>query len=153
MTIAADRKDYTTFLEGIPAFSSCSRSELEEFAHHSVVTLRSAAGEVLSSALDQGYNLYVLVSGTALLHADDGVAVRMEPGDYFGKCPARCHHMTPSVVATSDVELLVINTHEAARFGQASAAQHAQVKSSRHITFPSLSRRTPARPGMASLHV
>jgi CRP-like cAMP-binding protein len=141
MTIAADRKSDTSFLEGLPAFASCTRGELEEFVTHGVVKLHCMAGEELSSSTDQEQNLYVLAAGSALLHAGDGVAVALEPGDYFGHSPERRRHMTPTVVAVSNVEVLVINTHEAARIGHTPAAGRSRVKGDHQIKFPSLSRR------------
>ena len=150
MTIAADRKDYTSFLEGLPAFSSCTRSELEEFATHGVVKLHCMAGEELSSSSDQEQNLYVLATGSALLHAGDGVAVALQPGDYFGKT-SRCHHLTPSVVAVSNVEMLIVNAREAARLGQATRADRSHVKGDRQIKFPSLARRSSSHGRIGAL--
>jgi hypothetical protein len=49
--------------------------------------------------------------------------------------------MTPTVVAVSNVEVLVINTHEAARIGHTPAAGRSRVKGDHQIKFPSLSRR------------
>jgi CRP-like cAMP-binding protein len=108
-------QDYADFIAAIPAFSSCPRDALEAFVTHDVVRVHCAAGKRLNPLTDQEQNLYVLASGSAQLNADDDVVVTLEPGDFFGKSPARQHHLVARVVAVSDAQILVIKPHEVAR--------------------------------------
>lgn len=121
MHTLADREDYADILEVIPAFSSCTRNVLDEFVNYSVVKVHCAAGGTFSSESGRDENLYVLVSGSALLDAGDGVFVALEPGDYFGTSPARQHQLVTSVAARTDIEVLVINPLEVARLARASS--------------------------------
>ena len=137
-----DCKDYADFLETIPAFASCTRDVLEEFVSRGVVKVHCTAGKKLNPLTDHEQNLYVLASGSALLNADDDVAIALEPGDYFGRSPARRHHVVASVVAVSDVEILVINPREVARLRQASSRDRHPSKIEWNIEPPAAARRS-----------
>jgi hypothetical protein len=114
-------KDYSDFLEVIPAFSTCTRNVLDEFVAHGVVKMQCAVGETLSPQTHLDQNLYVLVAGSASLTVGDDVVIALEPGDYFGGKPDRCQQFPTSVVATSDVEFLVFDPREVTGLAQASS--------------------------------
>jgi CRP-like cAMP-binding protein len=145
MQTLADRKGYATFLEGIPAFSSCSRNDLEEFATHEVVKVHCAAGKSLSPQVHRDQNFYVLVAGSALLDAGDDVVTLLEPGDFFGSNPARPHHLVASVVAVSDVEVLVIDPQDLARLTMASSRRRHPSKIDWYVNLSTTTRRTSRR--------
>jgi CRP-like cAMP-binding protein len=119
---SAEIKNQTDFLQTIPSFSSCSRDVLEEFVTHSVVKVHCAEGKKLNPLTEDEQNLYVVARGLALLTTHD-VTVTLEPGDYFGKSPGHAHHIPSTVVAVSDIELLVLNPSEVARLQQASSRE------------------------------
>jgi hypothetical protein len=121
MHTLVDSRDYADLLEATSAFSGCTRDDLEAFVTHGVVKVQCAAGTELGTQAPQDQNLYVLVSGSAILDAGEGVEVTLEPGDYFGKNPDRHRQFVASVVASSDAEVLIINPMEAARLGNASS--------------------------------
>jgi hypothetical protein len=81
------------------------------------------AGDVLRSLTQHDQNLYVLAAGSALLDAGDEVAISLEPGDYFGKGSGRRHQLNATVIAVSDIEVLVINPREISWLGQASSRE------------------------------
>jgi CRP-like cAMP-binding protein len=114
----AEGKNLTELLETIPAFSSCGRDTLQDFVDHDVVKVHCPAGKKLNPLTAEEQNLYVLASGSALLTDGNDVVVELEPGDYFGRSPGRQHHIVASVIALSDVEILVINPREVARLQQ-----------------------------------
>ena len=120
MNILVDSRDYAELLEGTSAFPGCSRDDLEAFVAHGVVKVHCAAGTTLDTQAPQNQSLYVLVSGSAILDAGEGVEVTLEPGDYFGKNPERHGQLAASVVASSDAELLVVNPLDAARLANTS---------------------------------
>jgi len=119
----ADRNNYADILEVIPALSNCTREVLEEFAANGVFKAQADAGKTLFSGAHSDQNLYVLVSGSACLDAGDDVIIDLEPGDYFGRNPARRphHEIIASVVAERDVDVLVIGPQELQQLQQASS--------------------------------
>lgn len=145
MHTLADRQDYADFLEVIPAFSCCTRTVLEEFVDHGAVKVRCGAGKTLSPQTQQDQNLYVLVAGSAVLKSDDDVAIALEPGDYFGTNPVHHHQLTASVVALSNVEVLVFNPQEVARLRQASSRDRHPSKIDWRLELLTPSRRTTHR--------
>lgn len=120
MHTLAGCREYADFLEAIPAFSSCTRDVLEDFVDHHVVKVHCVAGKKLSPLTEQEQNLYVLASGSAQLKTDD-TAVDLEAGDYFGKSSDRRHYIVASVVALTDIEILVVNPDEVDRLRQSSS--------------------------------
>jgi CRP-like cAMP-binding protein len=145
MHTSTECKDYTDLLQTIPALSSCTRSVLEDFSAHGVVTAHCDAGSSLSLKTIQDRNLYVLIAGSALLNADDNVSVSLEPGDYFGRNPASQHQLSASVVAVSDVELLVISQEEIIRLGHASSRDRHPSKIEWRIGTPAVLRQPSRR--------
>lgn len=121
MHTLVDSRDYADLLEATSAFSGCTRDDLEAFVAHGVVKVHCAAGTELGTQEPQDQSLYVLVSGSAILDAGEGVEVTLEPGDYFGRSPERHHKFLASVVTASEAEVLIINPTEAARLGSASS--------------------------------
>ena len=115
MIAVADCTTYARFLKDIPAFSDCATEVLEEFVTHTAFRVYAAAGETLCSEAQSDQNLYVLVSGLATLHADEGVRVTLDAGDYFGWNPGRYHGPTAHVIAEKDVEVLVIRPQDVLR--------------------------------------
>ncbi|HVB91263.1 MAG TPA: hypothetical protein VND70_04100 [Acidimicrobiales bacterium] len=147
----ADRSTYADFLLDIPGFTNCSRVALEEFVTRDVVRVRCAAGKKLSPLTDRDQNLYVLVTGSALLRARDGVAVKLEPGDYFGRSPGRHDHVGITAVALSDIELLVIRPQEVARIGQPMASDRHALRPERQSARPMGAQRTSSHRGHRSV--
>jgi CRP-like cAMP-binding protein len=141
---SADRQDYVDFLEVIPTFSSCTRKVLKEFVTLDMIKVGCAAGEVLPE-IHQDQNLYVLVAGSAILDAGDDVLIALEPGDYFGRISARRHLVLTSVLAVSDIELLVINPHEVAQLEQASSRDRHPSEIEWRIELPTTTKRVSRR--------
>ena len=120
MHTLAERVEYADFCEGIPAFARCTREVLERFMAESGLTARAGAGEVVCGLHDD-HNLYVLISGRASLRVGD-IVIALEPGDYFGQESDRHHRIAGTVVADSDVEVLIIGTQELVQLEVASSA-------------------------------
>jgi CRP-like cAMP-binding protein len=119
--IQTDSKSYAEFLRVVPVLSTCTSDVLEEFVSHGVDRLHCAAGKSVTSESDSDQNLYVVVNGSASLDAGDDIRIVLEPGDYFGSATARRHHMTTSIIADRDVEVLIIRPQEVARLAHASS--------------------------------
>jgi len=114
VVLTAERIDYVEMLEGLPPFTACTTEDLELFVAHDVMRLRFGAGEVLCG-LAQDHNLYVLVSGLAELRVGPDLSIDLEPGDYFGRHARRHHGMAGTVVAVTDVEVMVIGPQDLGR--------------------------------------
>jgi CRP-like cAMP-binding protein len=112
--LTAERIDYVELLEGLPPFSACTRDDLEVFVAHDVMRARFGAGEVLCG-LGLDHNLYVLASGAAELRVGPDLSVELEPGDYLGQQAQRSHRMSGTVVALTDVEVMVIGPQDLGR--------------------------------------
>jgi hypothetical protein len=147
-----DAKTHAELLGQIPALSTCTRDVLEEFLSHGVDKLHCAAGRAVNSQTSADQNLYVLVNGSASLDAGDDVHVVLEPGDYFGSDSARRHHMTPTVTANGDVEILVIRPQELTRLRQASSRDRhpSQIEWRPGLSSTSQADGTRRSPAMAS---
>lgn len=118
MHTVAERTEYAELLEGIPALSKCSKSILEKFVAYDVLRAHCTTGEVLCG-LKGDHNLYVLTSGHASLHVGNDIVIGLEPGDYFGQ---DSHKMGGTVVADTDVVVLVIGPQDLAQLELASCA-------------------------------
>jgi CRP-like cAMP-binding protein len=141
----ADRKRYADFLEVIPAFSTCTRMILEEFVTHDMLKVHCAADKMLCLQTPRDQNFYVLVAGSALLDAGDDVITSLEPGDYFGTHPAHQHHLVASVVAMSDIEVLVITPRDVTQLAQASSRYRHPSKIEWRIQLNTTTRRASRR--------
>ncbi len=105
--LTAERVDIIGLLEGLPPFATCTTEVLESFVAHDAMRAHCAPGEVLCG-LQQDHNLYVLIAGEAVLRVGPDVTINLEPGDYFGQQAHRHHRIAGTVVAVSDVEVLVV---------------------------------------------
>jgi CRP-like cAMP-binding protein len=119
--LTAERVDIIGLLEGLPPFSTCTTEVLTSFVAHDAMRAHCGPGEVVSG-LAQDHNLYVLISGDAVLRVGPDVSISLEAGDYFGQQAHRHHRMSGTVVAVTDVEVLVVGPQDLARLELASSA-------------------------------
>jgi CRP-like cAMP-binding protein len=119
--VVADCKSYAEILGDLPAFSSCASEVLEEFIAQGATRVDFAAGQAVWSQSSADQNLYVVVSGSAVLDAGDDIYVALEPGDYFGGTSGIRYWSNTSVVARDDMEVLVIHPQELAQLKRASS--------------------------------
>ena len=124
MQTVADTISFADILGDIPHFSGCSRDVLSEFVSGGAFILHAGPGTELRPQNDASRNLYVLVTGSAVLDTDDDVHVTLEPGDYFGGQSGHLHTVNASVVAVEDVEVLVIGPEDLRRLQHASSRRH-----------------------------
>jgi CRP-like cAMP-binding protein len=120
--LTAERVDIIGMLEGLPPFSMCTTEALATFVAHDAMRAHCGPGEVLCG-LAQDHNLYVLISGEAVLRVGPDVTISLEPGDYFGEQAHRPHRIAGTVVAVTDVEVLVLGPQDLARLELASSAE------------------------------
>jgi CRP-like cAMP-binding protein len=119
--LTAERVDIIGLLEGLPPFSTCTTEVLTSFVTHDAMRAHCGSGETLCGLLED-HNLYVLISGEAVLRVGPDVSIRLEPGDYFGQQAHRHHRMAGTVLALTDVEVLVVGPQDLARLELASSA-------------------------------
>jgi CRP-like cAMP-binding protein len=114
MPTTAECVAYADFLEQVPSLATCQRGVIERYAATSVIRGYCTAGEVICG-LQQDHNLYVLTRGSAELHVGPDVVVQLEPGDYFGQDPSPYRALAGTVVAHSDVEVLIVGPQDLAQ--------------------------------------
>jgi len=95
-------------LKGVPLFSGCSKSELQQLAASTdEVDLRE--GYVLVREGRPGREFFVLVDGSVRVSAKDKKLADLREGDWFGEIALLTKvPRTATVTATSDVRALVI---------------------------------------------
>lgn len=102
--------EMTTRLGAVPLFGRCSRSDLRIVARHGE-RLEVPAGTTLVAQGEKGDTFFLLLQGEATVTRDGTPAGRMTAGDSFGELalldPAP---RAATVVATTDAEVLVLNT-------------------------------------------
>ena len=84
--LLAERVDIIGLIEDLPPFQICTTEVLESYLAHDAMRAHCSPGEVLSG-LEKDHNLYVIVSGEAVLHVGSDVTIRLTAGDYFGQQP------------------------------------------------------------------
>ena len=119
--LTAERVDIIGLIEDLPPFSICTTEVLESYLAHDAMRAHCSPGEVLCG-LEQDHNLYVLISGEAVLHVGPDVSIALEPGDYFGQQLHRQHRLSGTVIAATDVEVLVVGPQDLLRLELASSA-------------------------------
>lgn len=101
---------YLDHLKKIPLFSGCSKKELDQVAQI-VTPLRIAAGTTFIREGDLARELMIIESGTAEVTRQGEKVAELSSGDFVGELAVVLErHRNASVTATSDVDLLVIET-------------------------------------------
>ena len=97
---------YTTYLERIPMFRSCSEEELTHVADLASATTVAEGQEIIRQG-DLAEDFFVLVSGSADVVRDGTRIASLGPGDYFGELALFDRALrNASVIATSPVEFV-----------------------------------------------
>jgi hypothetical protein len=73
------------------------------------------------------------------------VLIALEPGDYFGPISARRYLVVSSVLAVSDIELIVISPDEVTQLEQASARDRHPSEIPWRIELPTTTKRESRR--------
>jgi CRP-like cAMP-binding protein len=99
-------------LGNVPLFRACTKQDLRAIARLADYdTCRP--GEVLVKEGQRGNELFVIVSGDAVVRRGGHEVAKLSAGDYFGElavlCPAA---RTATVVATTEMELLIVTARQ-----------------------------------------
>lgn len=122
--LLAERVDIIGLIEDLPPFRTCTTEVLESYLAHDAMRAHCGPGEVLCG-LAQDHNLYVIISGEAELHVGPDVSITLSAGDYIGQQLHRRNRLAGSVIATSDVEVLVVGPQDLLRLElESSASRH-----------------------------
>jgi CRP-like cAMP-binding protein len=133
--LLAERVDIIGLIENLPPFRSCTTEVLESYLAHDAMRAHCGPGEVLCG-LEQDHNLYVIVSGEAVLHVGPDVSITLTPGDYIGQQLHRQNRLSGNVIASTDVEVLVVGPQDLLRLElESGASRHP----SRFVLSPDLS--------------
>lgn len=97
---------YTSYLERVPMFRSCSEDELNRIADLASATEIAEGHEIIRQG-DLAEDFFVIVSGSADVVRDDKTIASLGPGDYFGELALFDRALrNATVVATSPVEIV-----------------------------------------------
>jgi CRP/FNR family cyclic AMP-dependent transcriptional regulator len=108
----ANRRAYLHELGAVPLFRSCTKRELERVAR-AADEVSLEAGRTVVEEGHPGNECYVIIRGSATVSRDGSVIAEIGPGDHFGELAVLDGGpRTASVVATSDLDLLVIGRRE-----------------------------------------
>jgi CRP-like cAMP-binding protein len=133
--LLAERVDIIGLIEDLPPFRSCTTEVLESYLAHDAMRAHCSPGEVLCG-LEKDHNLYVIVSGEAVLHVGPDVSITLTAGDYIGQQLHRQNRLAGSVTASTEVEVLVVGSQDLLRLElESSASRHP----SRFVQPPDLS--------------
>ena len=106
------RKSHLDHLVAVPLFSACSQKELQAVARASdEVTL--PAGKTLCEQGAIGREAFVIIKGTAEVRRNKRKVATLGPGACVGELALLDHKpRTASVIATTDLTVLVIGVRE-----------------------------------------
>ena len=122
--LLAERVDIVGLIEDLPPFRTCTTQVLESYLAHDAMRAHCGSGEVLCG-LEQDHNLYVIISGEAVLQVGTDVSVTLTPGDYIGQQLHRQGRLSGCVIASTDVEVLVVGPQDLLRLElESSASRH-----------------------------
>ena len=107
-------------VQSIPLFSTCNTRELREVAQLGT-PIRMAAGTTIAKEGSSGRELLLVLSGEATCRAKGRKLARFGPGDFFGEMSLLDQGLrSATVVADSDMELLVLDSREFRRLVESS---------------------------------
>jgi CRP/FNR family transcriptional regulator, cyclic AMP receptor protein len=113
-------QDVLEAIRSIPLFSDCNTKELREVARLGTPTMMSV-GTTIAREGSTGRELLVVLSGEATCRSKGRKLARFGPGDFFGEMSLLDHGpRSATVVADSDMELLVLESREFRRLIEAS---------------------------------
>jgi CRP-like cAMP-binding protein len=122
--LLAERVDIIALIEDLPPFRTCTTEVLESYLAHDAMRAQCRPGEILCG-LAQDHNLYVIISGEAVLHVGPDVSITLKPGDYIGQQLHRKGRLSGSVIASTEVEVLVVGPQDLYRLElESSASRH-----------------------------
>jgi len=119
--LLAERVDIISLIEDLPPFRTCTAEVLESYLAHDAMRAHCGPGEVLCG-LEQDHNLYVIISGKAVLHVGPDVTIILTPGDYIGQQLHRQGRLAGNVIASTEVEVLVVGPQDLLRMELESGA-------------------------------
>lgn len=109
--MAEDVLSVRSALASHPLFAACSPTQLDRLSRVGT-TLDVDAGYVLARAGRRGYELFLVLDGTATSTGEGSVAT-LGPGDHFGPAgPRSSVAATATVVATTPMRLVAVDSRE-----------------------------------------
>lgn len=108
----ARRDAYLEHLASVPLFAALSKKELTKVARLTTELHLKAGTEVVREG-EPGREAFIIVSGTAAVKRNGRRIATLGPGDAFGELALLDHGpRTATVVADTDLEVLVLNAGE-----------------------------------------
>jgi len=105
-----NQKSKDDLLQQVPLFCNISKNNLKELV---TITdeVKKNAGAILAQQGDVGQEFVLIIEGEARVERDSQTINRLTTGDFFGEISViDLHPRTASVVAETDVRLLVVHS-------------------------------------------
>jgi CRP/FNR family transcriptional regulator, cyclic AMP receptor protein len=114
--------DVLEYFRRIPMFSACSKKDLKTIAANAE-RVHVAAGRILAEQGDTGREAFVIVGGKARVLRNGRKVAMLRPGQFFGELSLLDRApRNATVVADTDMDLLVIGQREFAKIVDAAPA-------------------------------
>ena len=105
-------RDVLNAVQAIPLFSGCNTKELREVARLGT-TVSVVAGKPITKEGEVGLELLIVLAGTATCRLKGRKLAHFGPGDFIGEMSLLDRGpRSATVVADSDMKLLVLNSRE-----------------------------------------
>ncbi len=103
------RDEYLQHLASIPLFSKCTKRQLQEIGSVAA-ELRLRAGKALARQGEVGFEVFILLDGTASVTRDGQRVATLAAGDVVGELAVISGHpRNATVVAETELRILVLN--------------------------------------------
>ncbi len=114
--------DVLEYFRRIPMFSACSKKDLKTIAANAE-RVHVTAGRILAEQGDPGREAFVIVGGKARVLRNGRKVAMLRPGQFFGELSLLDRApRNATVVADTDMDLLVIGQREFAKIVDAAPA-------------------------------
>lgn len=101
-------EDYEAHLRAVPLFASCTKKQLEEIGRVAD-EIRLPAGKILAQQGHIGFDLMILVAGTAEVTRDGIVVGEVGSGHFIGEMAVLSERpRNATLTAITDVDVLVL---------------------------------------------
>jgi CRP-like cAMP-binding protein len=118
----ARAEDVLEYFKSVPMFASCSKKDLKTIASNAE-RCRVPAGRVLAEQGQTGREAFVIVDGKARVLRNGRKIATLGPGQFFGELSLLDRApRNATVVADTDMELLVLGQREFAKIVDAAPA-------------------------------
>ena len=114
--------EFLEYFRRVPMFSTCSKKDLKTIASNAE-RLHVPAGRILAEQGQTGREAFIIVDGKARVYRNGRKVAMLRPGQFFGELSLLDRApRNATVIADTDMELLVLGQREFAKIVDAAPA-------------------------------